>query len=65
MAVSLGFGVVFATFITLVIVPATYVIVEDVKKQLDRLWNFIKRLLGWGEESTEPAETQSNAGGQG
>jgi hypothetical protein len=31
MAVSLGFGVVFATFITLVIVPSLYLILEDVK----------------------------------
>ncbi|UCH82684.1 MAG: efflux RND transporter permease subunit [Candidatus Latescibacterota bacterium] len=31
MAVSLGFGVVFATFITLVIVPTLYVIFEDLK----------------------------------
>ncbi len=29
MAISLGFGVVFATFITLVLVPAFYLIVED------------------------------------
>ena len=32
MAVSLGFGVVFATFITLVIVPALYMVLEDVKR---------------------------------
>jgi multidrug efflux pump subunit AcrB len=31
MAVSLGFGIVFATAITLVLVPALYVIMEDVK----------------------------------
>jgi multidrug efflux pump subunit AcrB len=31
MAVSLGFGVVFATFITLVIVPTAYLILEDIK----------------------------------
>ncbi len=33
MAVSLGFGVVFATFITLVIVPVAYVVLEDIKAQ--------------------------------
>ncbi len=32
MAVSLGFGVLLATFITLALVPAIYLIVEDVKK---------------------------------
>lgn len=32
MAISLGFGVLFATFITLVIVPCFYMVVDDVKK---------------------------------
>jgi multidrug efflux pump subunit AcrB len=32
MAISLGYGIVFATVITLVIVPSVYMIVEDVKK---------------------------------
>ncbi len=31
MAISLGFGVLFATFITLVLVPCAYLILEDVK----------------------------------
>lgn len=34
MALSLGFGIVFATFITLVIVPALYLIFVDVKRFL-------------------------------
>lgn len=36
MAISLGFGVMFATFITLLLVPALYLIVEDVKARFDR-----------------------------
>ncbi len=32
MAVSLAFGVLFATFITLILVPITYVILEDLKR---------------------------------
>jgi multidrug efflux pump subunit AcrB len=36
MAVSLGFGVVFATFITLVLVPCLYAIVEDFKAGVRR-----------------------------
>ncbi len=32
MAVSLAFGVVFATFITLVLVPTAYLIVEDIRR---------------------------------
>ncbi|RHW77241.1 efflux RND transporter permease subunit [Colwellia sp. RSH04] len=34
MAVSLGFGIIFATFITLLLVPINYMLVEDVKKLL-------------------------------
>ena len=34
MAISLGFGVLFATFITLLLVPAVYAIVEDLKTGL-------------------------------
>lgn len=32
MAVSLGFGILFATFITLLLVPINYVILEDIKQ---------------------------------
>jgi len=31
MAVSLGFGILFATFITLILVPSVYLILEDIK----------------------------------
>ena len=34
MAVSLGFGIIFATFITLILVPVNYLLVEDVKQSL-------------------------------
>jgi Cu/Ag efflux pump CusA len=46
MAVSLGFGVVFATAISLILVPSGYVIAEDLKAGLQRLWG----------GSAEPAE---------
>jgi multidrug efflux pump subunit AcrB len=36
MAISLAFGVVFATVITLILVPAGYVIVEDGRRLLSR-----------------------------
>ena len=32
MAVSLGFGIIFATFITLILVPVNYLLVEDMKR---------------------------------
>jgi multidrug efflux pump subunit AcrB len=46
MAVSLGFGVVFATFISLVLVPSGYLIAEDLKAA-------VHRRLGAHEEATE------------
>ncbi|MCG6982163.1 MAG: efflux RND transporter permease subunit [Deltaproteobacteria bacterium] len=44
MAVSLGFGIMFATLITLLLVPCLYLMVED-----------IKRLFGIGRVSEQPA----------
>ena len=38
MAISLGYGIVFATIITLVLVPAAYLIVEDCRRALHRIW---------------------------
>ena len=32
MAVSLGYGVLFATFITLLLIPSLYLILEDILK---------------------------------
>ncbi len=36
MAVSLSFGVLFATIVTLVLIPSLYVIIEDIKKLVKR-----------------------------
>jgi hypothetical protein len=41
MAISLGFGILFATSITLVLVPCLYIIAEDVRR-------FTRRLLPVG-----------------
>jgi len=48
MAVSLGFGVLFATFIILIIVPSSYVVIEDIK------W-----LFGIGRYARKPAPPES------
>jgi len=48
MAVSLGFGVMFATGITLLIVPSLYMAVEDVR-------NVVRWYRGEPLVSTEPA----------
>ena len=37
MAISLGFGVMFATFITLLLVPSSYIILEDIRRGFARL----------------------------
>jgi multidrug efflux pump subunit AcrB len=39
MALSLGFGVVFATLITLILVPSFYIIIEDIKGLLRKTTN--------------------------
>jgi multidrug efflux pump subunit AcrB len=49
MAVSLGFGVVFATFITLMIVPVSYMVLEDIK-------SLAARVFGRRVEGPEPVE---------
>ncbi|WP_440874735.1 efflux RND transporter permease subunit [Thalassotalea sp. PLHSN55] len=46
MAVSLAFGVLFATIVTLGLIPSLYVIIEDIKKQMRRLINAIKGFFG-------------------
>jgi hypothetical protein len=44
MAVSLGFGVMFSTFVTLFLVPALYLAVEDAR-----------RLMGYRREEAQAA----------
>jgi len=36
MAISLGFGILFATIITLVLVPSLYMIVNDVRSRIHK-----------------------------
>jgi multidrug efflux pump subunit AcrB len=49
MAISLAYGVMFSTFITLLLVPANYIILEDFKR-------VFSRLLGRGAPVAEPVE---------
>jgi multidrug efflux pump subunit AcrB len=37
MAVSLGFGILFATFITLLLVPLNYLVLEDLRRVVERI----------------------------
>jgi multidrug efflux pump subunit AcrB len=50
MALSLGYGILFATFITLLVVPSLYLALEDARKALSAM----ARLLG--VRTTVPAE---------
>ena len=51
MAVSLAFGVLFATFITLILVPTSYLILDDVQRTL-------RRIFGAGEPTALPADQE-------
>ncbi len=58
MAVSLAFGVLFATFITLILVPVSYLILDDVQRTL-------RRMFGSGTMTELPPvpEEELSAGG--
>jgi multidrug efflux pump subunit AcrB len=40
MAVSLGFGILFATAITLLLIPSAYLFLEDLKRIFGTIWNW-------------------------
>ena len=46
MAVSLGFGIMFATLITLILIPCNYLILEDIKAVLSFKWLTGKNTAG-------------------
>jgi len=52
MAIALGFGIMFATVITLLLIPSVYLILEDQKAWIRRLLNYFKSLV-----SAKPNET--------
>ena len=58
MAVSLAFGVVFATFITLILVPTSYLILEDVKGTMRGIFGRRERDA---EPDTEPSVAPEGA----
>jgi hypothetical protein len=63
MAVSLAFGVVFSTVISLMLVPAGYVVLEDIRRMLLRYRERAAQILRVEEEPTErsrklPARTE-------
>ena len=40
MAISLGFGILFATLITLFLVPINYLVLEDIRRGFGYIWNW-------------------------
>jgi multidrug efflux pump subunit AcrB len=55
MAVSLGFGILFATIITLFLVPINYLILEDIKRYSIRYKNDMAWLLRKGVNKIKPS----------
>ncbi len=53
MAISIGFGVLFATLITLIMVPALYLILEDLRDWTLRFLQY----LGWRKEEESPSDS--------
>ncbi len=41
MAASLGFGILYATFLSLLLIPVAYLILADIKRLFSRIWVFI------------------------
>ncbi|MBW7998211.1 MAG: efflux RND transporter permease subunit [Candidatus Glassbacteria bacterium] len=54
MALSLGFGILFATMITLLLIPSMYIILEDLRRLIG---------LGAGQREYQPVEVVEQEGG--
>jgi multidrug efflux pump subunit AcrB len=52
MAISLGFGILFATALTLFLIPSAYLILEDAKKLCSRAWQWYATPFKQGDEDT-------------
>lgn len=60
MAVSLGFGIIFATFVTLLLVPVNYLILNDLKSGLSKYW---KWQTSWNKEPARQLPEKSSTKG--
>jgi multidrug efflux pump subunit AcrB len=56
MAVSLGYGILFATLLSLVLVPVSYLVLEDIKRILHWIYRLVFN-IDESEKKTEPAST--------
>ena len=51
MAISLGYGILFATFITLLLIPSAYLMLEDVKTIFRKAWAWYRKPFQEEKES--------------
>ncbi|MDP0491630.1 MAG: efflux RND transporter permease subunit [Verrucomicrobiota bacterium JB023] len=61
MAISLAYGILFATFITLILIPTAYLITEDLKQLLLRGWRWYRRPFLSKDESDEQSTPTAEA----
>jgi multidrug efflux pump subunit AcrB len=61
MALSLGFGVLFVTFIALVLVPCHYMEVEALRNLVDRVWGWLRTLYSDDAEPTIAPDAEPSA----
>ena len=54
MAVSLGFGIIFATFITLYLIPSAYLVTEDILGALGKAWRWYAKPFRDPEDEPAP-----------
>ena len=62
MAVSLGFGVLFATFILLLLVPCSYLVLEDLKRGLGGLIAPMAEAMGDDDDEHVPSRAEDEQG---
>jgi len=60
MAVSLGYGILFATVITLFLIPAAYLILEDAKGLFDKVYRWYARPFQTNEEENSQENKNFN-----
>jgi multidrug efflux pump subunit AcrB len=56
MAVSLGFGLLFATFITLYLIPTSYLVMEEALTALKRGWLWYRKPFSRGPDATASSD---------
>ena len=60
MAISLAFGILFATAITLILIPCSYLVNEDVKSLFRRSWRWYAGPFRPAEEEQEEGQEESS-----